>query len=66
MKPFLSCRESAHLLLQGEDRPLGLGERLLLRLHLTACDGCTRFVGQLRVMRGAVHRWRAYREGDAD
>lgn len=60
MKLRLSCRESARLILQGEDRRLGLAERLVLRLHLTACDGCTRFVGQVDLMRGAMRRWRAY------
>jgi hypothetical protein len=64
MKLGLNCRESARLILQGEDRRLGLAERLALRVHLTLCDGCTRFVGQVGLMRGAMQRWRAYTDRD--
>ena len=50
------------LLSQAQDRPLGLGERLRLRLHLALCDGCTNFRRQLVLMRAAIRR---YRDEDA-
>lgn len=60
-----SCREVTRLVLQGQDRPLSLFERLLLRVHWRACDGCLRFNGQVQLMRQAVQRWRSYREDDS-
>jgi hypothetical protein len=58
----ISCREAAALILQGEDRPLTLAERVKLRLHLTICDPCPRFLRQVRVMHQAVDRWKHYRD----
>jgi len=60
MKIQRSCREVTRLLLAGEDRPLTLGERLAVRLHMTICDNCTRVAAQLELMRGALQRWRGY------
>jgi len=60
MKIKLSCRELTRLVLDGEDRPLVLHERLAIRLHLLICKACPRFVGQVQVMRSAVGRWRRY------
>ncbi len=61
---MLSCREASRIVLQGEDRSLAWHERLRLRMHLRICTACTRFVGQVRLMRGAMDRWKAYAEGD--
>ena len=38
------------------DRELPAGERLRLRLHLFACDACTRFSHQMGVLRQAMHK----------
>jgi hypothetical protein len=62
----LSCREVTRLVLEGEERSLGVGERVVLRLHWLACDGCTRFRRQVETMRGALDKWRQYRDGDGD
>jgi hypothetical protein len=63
----LTCREVTRLVLEGEARELSISERVVLRLHWLACDGCTRFRRQVRTMRGALDRWKAYRDGaDAD
>ena len=56
---MLSCKESSRLLSQGEDRRLGLLERVKLRLHLRACDACNRFARQLAVMRKALQRYKS-------
>jgi hypothetical protein len=62
----LHCRQAAGLLLQDQDQPLRWPTRLRLRLHLAACQACTRFAGQLSLMQGALGGWRRYRDaGDA-
>ena len=62
MRFKLNCRQASTLLLQSQDRTLRTGERLGLRLHLMICEACTRFNGQLRVMRGATDHWKQYRD----
>lgn len=64
-----TCRQVAALLVAREDRPLGLADRVALRLHLMACDACPRFERQLLTMRRALDHWSASREdspGNAD
>jgi hypothetical protein len=61
-----SCKEVTRLVLEGEDRRLGLFERLVVRLHLRACKACPRFVAQVALMRQAFGQWRAYRESSPD
>ena len=51
---LLSCKEASRLLSQAQDRPLALGERVKLRLHLAVCRACTRFARQLALMRGGL------------
>lgn len=51
---ILSCKKTSRLLSQGEDRKLGFGERIALRVHLAICDGCSNFNAQLRFLRLAV------------
>jgi hypothetical protein len=60
------CRDITRIVLEGEERSLRLGERLVLRLHLTVCDACTRFTHQVRFMRGALGQWRQYSEGSEE
>lgn len=55
-----SCREVTRLVLAGEDRSLSWFERLLVRSHMKVCAACPRFLAQVRLMRGAMDRWRAY------
>jgi hypothetical protein len=62
----LTCREVTRLVLEGEERSLSVSERVVLRLHWLACDGCTRFRRQMQTMRGALDRWRQYRDGGDD
>jgi Putative zinc-finger len=51
---MLSCKETARLLSQGEDRKLAFGERVALRLHLAVCKGCRNAGDQLRFLRVAM------------
>ncbi|HEY6087621.1 MAG TPA: zf-HC2 domain-containing protein [Burkholderiaceae bacterium] len=60
---FRNCREVTALALAGEDRRLDFVERLALRLHLQICAACPKFSRQVALMRQALPRWRAYRDG---
>jgi hypothetical protein len=51
---MLSCRETARLLSQAQDRPLAFGERVALRVHLAMCKGCRNVGRQFRFLRVAV------------
>lgn len=64
MKPYLNCRQATILVLQGEDRPLSLSERIALRFHMLICKACPRFVRQVALMRGAVGAWKHYVDDD--
>jgi hypothetical protein len=56
---MLSCRDVTRMVSRMQDAPASLAERIKLRLHLLACDACTNFVRQMRVLRAAM---RGYRE----
>lgn len=51
---LLSCKETTRLLSQGEDRKLGFGERVALRVHLAICDGCRNVGAQFKFLRRAI------------
>jgi hypothetical protein len=53
---ILSCKEAARLVSQRLDRELGFGERVMLRVHLAICDGCTNFRDQVAFLRKAIAR----------
>jgi Putative zinc-finger len=52
----ITCRQAQVLLSQRQDRGLGLAERLRLRLHLVACDWCSRVARQFRFISEAIRR----------
>ena len=60
---FRNCREVTRLVLAGEDRRLGWVERVAVRLHMQVCAACPKFSRQVALMRQAMPRWRAYRDG---
>jgi len=55
---ILSCKDATHLVSQLQERELGVFSRWTLRLHLAACEACTRFEQQMRFLRKAMHRYR--------
>ena len=59
-----TCREVAALLVAREDRPLGLADRLALRMHMVICDACPRFERQMLTMRNSLQQWRNYTAPD--
>jgi predicted anti-sigma-YlaC factor YlaD len=66
MRLKLNCRDTTRLVLEGEDRTLPLGERVLVRVHLGYCKGCSRFSKQVHLMRGALEDWRRQASGTDD
>ena len=52
LKP--TCREVHRLVSEGMDRDLSLVERTRMRLHLVVCVACTRFNGQMDLLRRAM------------
>jgi hypothetical protein len=52
----ISCRQAQVLLSERQDRGLGPLQRLRLRLHLTACDWCSRVARHFRIISEAVRR----------
>jgi len=51
---MLSCREVTRLVSDAQERPLGLQERLSLRMHMTMCSACRKFEDQLTTIRAAM------------
>lgn len=49
-----TCREVHRLVSEGMDRELSLVERTRMRLHLMVCAACTRFNGQMGLLRKAM------------
>lgn len=51
MRLMYSCRKVAELLLEAQDQPLGLFQRLQLKVHLNRCSDCTNFGEQIQGIR---------------
>ena len=51
MRLMYSCRKVAELLLEAQDKPLGLYRRLQLKMHLSRCSDCTNFGQQIQGIR---------------
>jgi hypothetical protein len=56
---LLSCKRASRLISLEQDAGLSALKGWLLRLHLAACDGCTRFNTQMQVLREAMRRYRS-------
>lgn len=46
-----SCRQVTRLLSEQLERPLGLGERMQLRVHCWMCSGCNNFGQHMQQLR---------------
>jgi hypothetical protein len=57
-----TCKEVTSILIAREDRALGWGDRIALKLHLLACKACPRFERQILTMRNGLRQWRNYTE----
>ncbi len=56
---MLNCKQASHLMSEAQDRPLALGERLPLRLHLFMCVGCRNYGKQLDFLRAVTREMKA-------
>lgn len=54
---LLSCKHASRLISRMQDEELSAIRRWMLRMHLRACDGCTRFKAQLAFVREAMQRY---------
>jgi len=54
---MLNCKEVTHLLSEGQDRRLTLGERVQMEMHLAMCKGCSNFRKQMSFLRTACRRY---------
>ena len=54
---MLSCKDVTHLLSEGQDRKLTLGERVQMEMHLAMCKGCSNFRKQMDFLRTACRRY---------
>ena len=54
----LTCREASRLLSQSMDQKLTIAQRAALRVHLSACEACTRFGAHMHNLRAAMKKYR--------
>ena len=54
----LTCKEASRLISQAMDLKLTFTQRAALRVHLSACEACTRFGAQLATLRAAMRKYR--------
>ena len=54
-----NCKQTHQLVSEGLDRRLTLAERTKMKLHLSICDSCTNFNGQMQLLRKAMHDYPA-------
>lgn len=55
MRLLFNCKQAHQIVSEGLDRDLSFSERARLKLHLSICDSCTNFYGQMRLLRQAMH-----------
>ncbi len=54
LRTLPSCKDTVPVISQSMERPLRLGERFRLRLHLWVCKWCQRYLEQLQMLRTAL------------
>ena len=55
-KLMYSCKQASELSSRAMEQPLRPSERMLLRLHLLMCRGCTNFSHQIEFLRRASRK----------
>jgi hypothetical protein len=51
---FINCKEASQIASDAQERPLSLGEKINVYLHLLICKPCVNFNKQLKFMRKAT------------
>jgi len=59
---MLKCREATQLVSQSQDRPLKMGERVAVRMHLVICVACRNFEKQMATLRSTARAFARKRE----
>ncbi len=54
---MLTCKEATRMMSEAQDRPLSVGERLQLQMHLAMCRGCRNSGVQMDFLRTACRRY---------
>jgi hypothetical protein len=57
---MISCRRASELISLSLDRPLSLGERLALGLHLCGCGMCRIYRRQAAFLKRLARAWREH------
>ena len=55
---IISCKDASRLMSRQEDAALPGWQRMVLRLHVSVCDACSRFERQLGFLRTAMQKYR--------
>ncbi|WP_434515751.1 zf-HC2 domain-containing protein [Dechloromonas sp. ARDL1] len=63
---MLNCKDATRLMSEAQDRPLSVGEKLQLEMHLAMCRGCRNFREQMDFLRLACRRYLQRRDGNDD
>jgi hypothetical protein len=59
MRLLPNCKQTHELVSQGLDRGLTLAERTKMKLHMSICQSCSNFNGQMQLLRKAMHDYPA-------
>jgi predicted anti-sigma-YlaC factor YlaD len=59
MRLLFNCKQAHQMVSEGLDRHLNFSEKARLKLHLSICDSCTNFNGQMQLLRKAMRRYPA-------
>ena len=59
----MHCEDATRTMSAAQERPLALGERVALQLHLAVCGPCRRFEQQVAFLRESMRAY-ARRPGD--
>jgi hypothetical protein len=51
-----NCHETHRLVIESYDRALPIWTRFGIRIHLLACDACTHFTRQMKLLRYAMRQ----------
>jgi predicted anti-sigma-YlaC factor YlaD len=54
-----NCKQTHQLVSEGLDRRLTLAERAKMKLHLSICESCTNFNGQMALLHKAMRDYPA-------
>ena len=53
----MKCRKATRTLSEGQERPLTLGEKVKLQLHLAMCSSCRNFGRQVAFLRESMQAY---------